>query len=89
MSTATEVAPADLTAHDFQVECEAERWYIFVPEQALPACRKPAAVIATIHNFHTCQATEKWICGDCLKDFRAACYTCGAVRVTNVRPLKP
>ena len=76
-------------ALDFDLACQIEHWYVFMPEQAKPACGKPAAYTAVVHNFHTCAGVEKFICEECLQPLlRARCSTCQAVRLTDVRPLK-
>ena len=89
MNAATEAAPVNLEALDFDLACQIEHWYVFMPEQAKPACGKPAAYTATIHNFHTCAAVEKFVCAECINELKTPCYTCHQPRVSDVRPIRP
>ena len=88
-ATATTTDPVTIEALDFALTCQIEHWYIFVPEQAKPACGKPATHTATVHNFHTCAGVEKFVCDACLQPLlRAQCASCQAARITNVHPLR-
>ena len=84
-AAATATDPVTIEALDFDLTCQIEHWYIFMPAQAKPACGKPADYHGAVHNFHTCTAVEKFICAECLPGLqKSGCPTCGAVRVTNL-----
>ena len=87
MSTATEVAPVDLTALDFHPTCQSQFWYLFLDKQATPDCGAPAEYTAEVHDFRTCTGVEKFLCGACLKRYAGPCPSCNGPRLGTPRPI--